>query len=358
MVTLCSDFLDIKEDWFRLYNIEKVSVFQSYEYNLISWKYMASNSHLAMLVYRDGNNIVKAILPTYIDKQHVLRFINDNSTDICDLIYDRNINLFDVIREIYKYIATIKNIKCVSLENLTFNSPLLPYFKILNGKSIVFSNNELSFLKCTQSPDPVSEFKHLTGDKRKKLKKVLKQTENYPFRIYSFANGDPYPISLLKSIAHDMVKKGGRQKSFFDDIFWNYTKENYEIGILEVAVLFDASDNPISSGFVFVNNTISIRWVILYTESKFNLWNNIRYIDAKGKNATYENNFGRGGYDYKMGNFKPEVSLLYKIIIPLKGEGLMYAWKTVVNYYLKRSFHESHFYSNLSSLKVRLQNIK
>lgn len=350
MIQVYNTFIDIMDEWKTLYNLNPKTIFQSYEYNVISWKYKVSHGNLHIIVYQDNNNHAKTILPTYIDSCGTLRFINDSGTDICDLVYDPNINLYDIMKEVSSYIISNEEIKNISLENLTYESPLLSYFKIFFSKSIIFSNNEVSFLNCTQSEDVISEFQHLSSDRRKKLKKVIKQASSFQFKIFSHNNGDEFPLLPLKELAKSMVENGIRTKSYFNQTFWDFVRECFENNLIEIALLYDNESSPVSAGFVFVNNRVSIRWVILYSEPKYNLWNNILYMETKGKNCSYENNFGRGGYDYKMSNFKPHVSLLYKIIIPNQNSGYLRCTRIITLYMAKRFLKE---YKNSFSAKLK-----
>lgn len=128
MIQVYNTFIEIKDEWKILYNLNPKTIFQSYEYNVISWKYKVSNGRLHIVVYQDNDNHAKAILPTYIDSRGTLRFINDSGTDICDLIYNPNNNLYDVMKEISSYISSNGEIKNISLENLTYESPPIIVF--------------------------------------------------------------------------------------------------------------------------------------------------------------------------------------------------------------------------------------
>ena len=49
-------------------------------------------------------------------------------------------------------------------------------------------------------------------------------------------------------------------------------------------------------------------------QGQFNLWNNVRYIVEKSQIGSSVVDFGRGGYDYKMQNFRPQVENLYRFM--------------------------------------------
>lgn len=356
MITVITDFMYIKNDWERLYHSGNYSVFQSYEYNLISWNYFLGNEKLYLIVYKNNDEEVQIILPTYIDSKGCLKFINDVETDICDMIYDSHISLYDSIKEICEFIISRKEIKRISLDNLRTSSPLLSYIKVFCSKSYIYSSNEFTYLDCVKNDEPISTFTHLTSDKRKKLKKIIKQTETFEFEIYSRQNNDDFPETEIKNVSTYMVENNMRSESYLNKSFWDFTKASYEAGILEVGILFDENKVPISVGFVFINSTISIRWVILYKEAKFNLWNNVRYINSKAKIYSYQNNFGRGGYDYKMGNFKPNVALLYKIEIPVSFWSYLEVPWAIEMSVVKRLLRHSKLHKYITSVKTIIRN--
>ena len=352
MIRQISDFTQIEDGWNRLYQEDLDTVFQSYIYNSTFWKTHPGLGLLAIIVYYDGKNQPQAILPTYI-RGRQLRFINDSGTDFCDIVYNRDIHILDVVAEIIDYIRSIRKINCIILENLRSDSPLIPYFKILSHKSMVYSNNEYSFLMCEKGKNPF-ETGALSGERKKKIRKVLVNTATYPFKIYRSGNQDFFPEEDLKILSRYMVKSGLRSSGSFSEGFWTYVREAYSQGIMEVAVLYSEKNEPLSAGMVFVNASVSVRWIILYTDGKYNLWNNIRYIDEKSKYSSFENNFGRGGYDYKIWNFKPVVRPLYKVLAPTGRGGIFAAWKDIVKYYLKRTMHEGALYKCMSRIKTKL----
>ena len=96
MISIETDFYSIKSDWERLYSPDTNTVFQSFSYNEAYWRHHVGVGELALIVYRDSGSKIKAILPTYIRGKQ-LRFINDGGTDFCDIVFDRDLSLFDVM---------------------------------------------------------------------------------------------------------------------------------------------------------------------------------------------------------------------------------------------------------------------
>ena len=133
-------------------------------------------------------------------------------------------------------------------------------------------------------------------------------------KIFNIAN-EPYPEHVINRIIQLMIDSGLRSSSYLNDTMRLFMRKLYENGLVELPVLYDNGE-PISLGFVFVNEqrTYSMRWVILYKSGQFNLWNNVRYIVEKSQIGSSVVDFGRGGYDYKMQNFRPQVENLYRFM--------------------------------------------
>jgi len=356
MIKNINDFFELKKDWDRLYNPVDDTPFQSFSYNLISWENCNLKGKLFILVYNDSNNIIQAILPLYITNKKELRFINDKDTDFCDLIYNRDIHLIDVIEEFILFIDQQKRIKRVILENIRTNSPLLPYFKIFKRNSLTYSSNEYSYIECNKNSEPITTLKNLSGGKKKKLKKIINQCKNFTFEIYNYKTQPEFPVEPLICLANVMVKQKKRAASNYNEHFWNYLKSAYKNEILEVAILTDEENKPLSAGFVFINQSIAVRWVILYVEPKYNLWNNINYIHYKGQEQNIIINFGRGGYDYKINNFRPYIDNLYKVEYNISTFGWLKIWRDFNSYYLKKILKSTYFYKFLFNNLKRILN--
>lgn len=356
MISIETDFYSIKSDWERLYSPDTDTVFQSFSYNEAYWRHHVGVGELALIVYRDSGSKIKAILPTYIRGKQ-LRFINDGGTDFCDIIFDRDLSLFDVVEELVEFIGTMSNrVNIIALNNLRESSPLLPYFKVLLQNSFIYSSNEYSFLQCNQSEHPFDSIGDLPHNKRKKLIKILEKSSNYPFVIYNSRSNKDFPENELRYLVSYMVRKGWRDARKYNEVFWDYIRDIYDSGQIEVGLLFSPDNNPLSAGLVFSDERRTIRWIIFYTDKKYNLWNNVHYINSKAKSFSYENNFGRGGYDYKIVNFRPKLGILYYLLVPLNQRGRIIAAYTILRDFLKRSFRGSSIYRFVSHSKIRFRN--
>lgn len=314
MIQVERSFFGLEIDWNYLYEQGEYTVFQSLSYNKIAFDYIHKKDiELYLLIYKDQNDKVLAIFPTYLHSG-ILRFINDRNTDFCDVLIDENAKEHEVFSELIEFINGDSHIKSIILDNIRPESVLLSFFKVYSRTSLTYCINEYSFLNCRPLDNVYDNFSNLTNDKKKKLKKIILNKENCDFRIYKGEFGDSFPKKQLQDIFDIMVSKGIRSASTFDEQFWRFVESCYSNNIIEIGIL-KRDGRPLSAGMVFYNSNVSVRWVILYTEPKYNLWNNTHYIIDKCSNISsmYEINFGRGGYDYKINNFKPELSLLYRL---------------------------------------------
>jgi len=337
MVQVVNNFDELEEDWNLIYDSELHTVFQSFSYNKLAWDLTSKKKKLYLLVYKDNQNTIQCILPTCLNTRKELRFINDHSTDFCDCILAKNVRTLDFVEELCSFIDNHKEIHSIIFENLLPSSKLLPYFKIFEKSSFVYSLNEFSYIKCKTQNEPFENFTNLNNIKKKKLRNIIRKSESLDFSIYK--KGKDLPIKDLKVLFSIMVNNGLRSPYEYQSNFWHFINECYNNDILEIALLKN-SDGPLSAGLVFFNEKMSVRWVIFYSETKYNLWNNVNYIKIKATDLSHDHiiNFGRGGYDYKINNFKPSLGMLYAIAYSKTFVGNIRILYIINLYYIKRVF--------------------
>ena len=81
-------FKEIRSQWEELYSLGSYSKFQSFTYNYYAWKHIVSNSKgndLYIIIIYDGTEII-AIFPCYKNNFNIVRFINDQHSDFCDIL--------------------------------------------------------------------------------------------------------------------------------------------------------------------------------------------------------------------------------------------------------------------------------
>lgn len=309
----------IRENWERLFSKSHNIIFQSFNYTRLSWEFIANENYknrLHILLSFNKKNELIAIFPFYIDHHSTLRFINDKHTDFCDLIIDSNPeNHYSIFEELSLYIINCSLIKSIKLINICPSSPLIPYLKIFNKNAFIYSSNEYSYV-CLKKAINILDvnFTYLNSHRRKALNSIIRKKGEYDLKVFR-KDIDMFPEVQLNYLIKIMVDNKSRSKSYFNNNFLNFIRECYDLNLIEIPILFN-SNLPISLGITFINeyNTYLVRWIILYVEPKYNLWNNILYMDFKSSENDLIMNFGRGAYDYKMKNFKPIVENLYNIV--------------------------------------------
>lgn len=338
-------FEEFKEDWNKLWQLSpNATFFQTYDYNIIaSERFIVCNNknELHVLIHSNGDNVIDSIFPFYIDSSKRLRFINDIHTDFCDALFLEGINHYSVIEELYQHIQKEKRISGVFLDNLSDASPLLPYLKVFMQNAFVFSQTEHSYIKCNKSDNPISSLTHLNAKERNRLNNNYKKSKGTELIIFAKDNNE-YPENDLIFLKQQMIDKKIRSGSYLDEKMFAFIKELYLASLIEIPILYE-NNSPVSAGIIFINkkNSYAMRWIILYRESKYNLWNNIHYFINKVYVENITIDFGRGGYDYKMQNFKPDVKNLYR---------LMYSKTWTGNFYVFCKMNMSHFRKTLKLL--------
>lgn len=346
-----NDFEKLKNDWDEIYNSsEEYTIFQSFDYNYISWKSLLSNNStnkLYILTYYqcEGYNKCDAIFPFYLNKNRQLHFINETHSDICDCIISSEFeNCFDIIWELYTFINDNKNIKSIFLDNMRYNSPLISYYKVFCYNAFLFSQTEYSYIKRKISDDPIQDLSYLKAKNRKNIKCRYNESCKFSYKLFLKQENYNFPNNEINYLVSEMIRTGIRSKEYFNPMMINFWEELYNNNLLEIPILYDDNNNPISAGLIFSNTRKNeyIRWIVLYKESKYNLYNVIRHWIERNKNSETSINFGRGGYEYKMTLFKPNVEPLFR---------LMYSKTLLGNLYIFFKINISHLRKTINSLR-------
>lgn len=318
VITTKEGFKSLEEEWMFLYShAADVTFFQTFSYNWIAWNTFSDTSdQLYIIVYRTGKNELQAIFPFYIDKRGFLRFINDVHTDFCNIIVQRNLyTIYNLMNDVWKHVEGENSIKFLMLDNVVQTSPLLTFWKVFFGNAFVFSQTEHSWLECFKSENIFEEFKHLTAKERKRLITLEKKSSHCKLEIFHKKDNE-YPEKQVNSLIQSMEQSGIRSSNYLNERMKSFMRALYDNGLVEIPILTE-NEIPVSLGFRFVNESrdFVMTWVILYKDKQYNLWNNSTYIVKKAKQGDITIDFGRGGYDYKMSNFRPKVENLYRMMV-------------------------------------------
>lgn len=329
------EFAEIENIWMNLYKIStNKTPFQSFSFVFSSWKYFLnfnSKNKLHIILFKKNHqSILDCVLPSYIDSQGVLRFINDSHIDFSDILLSDFNLINDFTTELCKHINQDKLIKGVKFSNFSNKSIFLSSLGHFLTNSFIYSNTVHSFLPSINF-NTIEEADYLKSKQRNEFKKIFLMYRSFTFKILNFCNSS-FPVKELKYISELMVKKGYRDKDFFNDSFLKLSENLYNNNILNVALLFKG-DTPVAVTLLLCDSNYRwcLFWISMY-DNEFKLVNIALYNNVINVfKDDYFLNFGRGGYDYKIKNYNPNIGTIYSL---LWGKSLFFKFKMMLNFNL------------------------
>jgi len=309
VITDIREFKLLEPEWNLLFDRNTYSVFQSFVFNYYSWKEIltksSSNSLFIIKIIQD--NIAVGFFPLYNDKTNTLRFINDVHSDFCDLVLDKEIDL----RKLFQFILNDCEQKKIQLINLKENSILTQFnaSQIKYNFSFFVSGN-YSDLEVAKGIFPGNCNKLLSKQKTE-IRRIIKKCSNYQDEVL-FKSYCDFPINEILRLKEKMIKNGSRNNNFLPLNQLRLIKKLYDNQYVEISLIKDNEVKAIS--FVMKDKNESIFWIDLYDDFQMvNLYNYISYIALKSADNKVCINFGRGTYNYKTSNFKPDIRELYAL---------------------------------------------
>ena len=307
------DFKKIQISWINLFNSESYSVFQSFEFNYYSWKYELSKNrmnYLCIVVLNDALGVY-SILPLYIDRNKVLRFINDDHADFCDFVTRDNINL----SKVFKYLRSKVDFRLISLINVCSNSNIYKYTQDVNIKhKLVKIISEYSFLNIKQGDFPYN-LPHYRSHQKHRINKAYKKYKNRQSVIYD-CKEHMFPKKDILYIRDYMIENGIRDYSFLTDDRLSLIEKMYNSGL--VVLHFVKKGNRINACNIMIKSSSDqlMFWIDLYDDLQMvNIFSYIVFIKNFSLERPLYINFGRGRYFYKVSNFAPTFNNLYRIML-------------------------------------------
>lgn len=344
MLTCLSQWSEVERDreaWNAL--CEKCSggtFFQTYDYNRIAWRNMLepdTSNHLMVLLWKDQKNMLRAVFPFYCDRKGWLRFINDHHVDFCRALVDDTMdNHHQLIFELHGWIEQNPAIRGVMLENLEGSDILLNHLRTFQRDALVYANNEHSYVQCVPSQKPLDQLAHLPSKRRINLRNDYTRVKEGRMKIFSVAQ-DAFPEEILMNLRAAMQTDQRRGESWFAGAFLQTIRDCYQADLLELAILY-SGEVPVSAGVNFVNRrkNFQMHYLVLYTSPEFNVPNLLYYIVEKAAGGAMTLDFGRGGYEYKIHKFKPEIRNLYRLMYAKSLLGQLRCVWTAAMYFLRR----------------------
>lgn len=307
-----AEFKRIKEDWGSLFETREYSIFQSFEFSYYSWKFELSKNHQNHLYVIEVRvkSLLVAIFPLYIDPFKRLRFINDKHADFCDFLIHDNFDVELISSYVSRYISS----KSLYLINLREDSVAYNLFR--RGK---FNNYYIqSFQKYSDLIFPRGSFPDRYDRYKSKNKAVfrrIKRVHHDKSHIILSRESDDFPLKDILLLKERMIKSGLRGPSFLSNDRLMLIEELFNSNRLVISIIHkDVDVHAIS--FILKKSNEYLFWISLFDNIKMiHIYNYILFIQAVSNDGKVCINFGRGAYDYKLTNFKPDVKLLFTVFV-------------------------------------------
>jgi len=325
-----TDFLLLKKDWDRLYAKKDYSVFQSFDFNYYSWENQLSNNkkhQLTIAVVKQDEGVI-AIFPFYIDNKQQLRFINDIHADFCDCIAYDTVD-FSLVLACLKNIFSILSVRLI---NLREDALMYTMFKKLNQEKVLvqsFEKYSVVLLGKGVFPDNNSNYK---SKQKTEFRRVQKKNSNKTHQLLTADDFD-FPRKDILLLKEKMLELGARKSNFLPLQQLLLIENLYNSKKIVISVV--NSENKIHAiSFILQKSNQFLFWIDMFDESKMvNIFNYISLIRKLSLQNSVIMNLGRGEYNYKIINFKPEIKQLYAVHIFTNKfqEFKFYAWNKVRN---------------------------
>lgn len=324
VIETIEDFKAMETAWDELYaGNSQLTPFQSFKYNFLSWTIFmqnAGNLYIILVLNNNNYNYIEAIFPCYLDKDKTLRFINDRHTDFCSALVRKEKEYdFLLFEETASFMMSDSRIRMIRFDNLEPDNPLMSVLKPFCKTLIVHDFNaysQIDIQKRDEDKGFVDSIRHINGKKKKNLMTRLRKEHDLELLICHKGNEQPFPMDEVQYLSGVMIEKKERASSYFSSKMIEYWKEMYEAGILSIAMLYQQQEIK-SINFMFYGNNRNeyIKWIMLYSDKRYNLVINLKLIELFYNSGGARVNFARGVYDYKMENFHPQVNNLYRLTI-------------------------------------------
>ena len=308
IISEIQDFLDYKNQWDAIFNIHDYSFFQSFEFNYYSWINELSINKLNRLciISLVNNGLVSTILPLYIDSKKRLRFINDDHADFCDVLSKEKFDLETILsktRDRFKFHS-------VHFINCTKDSFL---YNLFNGNelnnSLLIPNAKYSDISISSGSFPNNLIRYKSKQKTE-FRRVKKKNLDKEHNILRKEDSD-FPIDEIYHLRERIINLRLRKDNFSDESRLLLLKELYNSNRIIIS-LVKTKDTTNAISFISRNNNKYLFWIDMYDNSKMiNIYNYISFIENVSLNHSVNINFGRGVYNYKLENFKPDIKQLF-----------------------------------------------
>lgn len=316
MINLVQDyegFKKLKETWERLVSKSNVRIFQTYAWCDAAWRFLDDGQNrLYVMVWTQEKRDEVVIFPFYVDRVGVLRFIMDEHSDYCDCVYVAGANHHLAFKEALDIVRDDKTIRRINLSKMDGCSEALNYWGMLLSDSRISRVNTYSWIDVPKADDFAAAQEQLRSKDKANVRAIRRKSDRYQLRVLSRANGDKFPRAHIQILREEMIRAGRRDESFLSERFVTFCDEIYMAGgqIVEIS---DQQNVLVALNFILAMGGRRLSWVFLYADPHASTEMYVKYLYERGRESEFIFDFGTGGYDYKLGTFRPHLRTLFAL---------------------------------------------
>lgn len=319
MIKAVSDiegFTNLGKIWKSL-AIDCPFIFQTYEWCYSAWRTYLNDgtNRLYVLVWEQEGRLDKVLFPFYVDAVGTLRFIMDEHSDYCDCVYGPGVNHHLAFKEALELVKTDKSIKRIALTKLRGDSEILNYWGMLDSASHIKCANTISWIDVPQAEDFATSQEQLRSKDKANVRAIRRKAEKRDVAILK--KGGQFPVEVVKSLRDSMIAAGLRAQDFMPDSLVAFCEEIFNCGQSDIVLVKDNAGKVVALNFILLMGDRRLSWVFLYTDSHASTEMYVKYLNDECVKASFVFDFGTGGYDYKLGTFRPKLGLLFGLQLDL-----------------------------------------
>ena len=311
---------ELASNWDELLNMrnQEQGIFQSYDWCRNAWDCILEDlkDELYVLVWRQEKADDMVIFPFCLDRNGVLRFIMDEHSDYCDCVYVLGHNHHLAYKEALEFIRADNRVKQICLHKMDGNSEALNYFAALAPQSVISKENTYSWIDVTPTDDFAASQPQLRSKDKANVRAIRRKAEKYELVVQKGGDSN-YPAEDIDTLIDSMRRSGRRQESFMSDGLKRFCRRLFESGRADIVKLVDSAGAVAAINFILRMRSRRLSWIFLYADPHASTELYVKYFYSEAANEPFVFDFGTGGYEYKLGTFRPCTRALFGLNISL-----------------------------------------
>ena len=295
-------------------------IFQTFDWCWNAWECVIAQeagSELYVLLWKQEGKDDVVIFPFYIDGKGSLRFIMDEHSDYCDCLYLSGRNHHLAFKDALDFIKADKRVKQIALHKMDANSEALNYIAALAPNAVAGKENTYSWIDVVPSDDFAASQSQLRSKDKANVRAIRRKADKRRLRILHIERNDLFPEADFAHLVNEMKQVNRRAAEFMPETLVSFCRMIYGNGSAEIVELLDKNNTPVALNFVLLMASRKLSWIFLYSDPHSSTELYVKYFYDNQNRSEYIFDFGTGGYDYKLGTFRPCMRALWGILLPL-----------------------------------------